>query len=95
MNTLSGPVGRGTKKAAEITVQRAKNSVNAYGRVKTGFMRNSIRATFKGSNQFGCRFSISSAAPYAIYQHEGTSRGISPAPFLRNAVNRLRPSDFT
>ena len=95
LNTLSGIVGKATRKAADITVQRAKGSVNAYGRVKTGFMRDSITATFRGSNQHECRFSISSAAPYAIYQHEGTSRGISPAPFLRNAISRLRPSDFS
>lgn len=94
MNGLSGPVGRGTKNAAEVTVKRAKGSVNAFGRVKTGFMRDSIYATFQGSNQHGCRFSVASRARYAIYQHEGTSRGISPAPFLRNAIQRLRPSDF-
>lgn len=95
MNTLSGPVGRGTKHAAEVTVQRAKNSVNAYGRVRTGFMRDSITATFQGSNQHECRFSVSSAARYAIYQHQGTSRGITPAPFLLNAIQRLTPADFT
>lgn len=95
LNTLTGPIGRATKRAADVTVLRAKASVNAYGRVKTGFMRNSIHATFQGSNQHECRFSVSSGAHYAIYQHEGTSRGITPAPFLRNAIMRLRPSDFT
>jgi hypothetical protein len=93
MNTLSGPVGQGTKRAAEATVKYAKDSVNAFGRVDTGFMRDSIRADFRGSNQYECRFSISSAARYAFYQHEGT-RYISPAPFLRNAIQRLGPADF-
>jgi hypothetical protein len=94
MNTPTGIIGQGTRRAADITVARAKGSVNAYGRVKTGLMRNSIHATFTGSNQYECRFAISSAAPYAIFQHEGTSRGITPAPFLRNAIQRLRPGDF-
>ena len=94
LNNQSGPVGRGTKHAAEVTVKRAQGSVNAFGRVQTGYMRDSIHATFQGSNQFGVRFSVSSRARYAIYQHQGTSRGISPAPFLLNAINRLRPEDF-
>lgn len=93
MNDLSGPVGRGTKRAAEKTVKYAQGSVNAFGRVDTGYMRDSIRATFRGSNQHECRFSVSSAARYAFYQHQGT-RWIRPAPFLRNAIQRLRPSDF-
>jgi HK97 gp10 family phage protein len=93
MNAPSGIVGQGARRAAEVTVRRAQGSVNAFGRVDTGFMRDSIHADFRGSNQHECRFSISSRAYYARFQHEGT-RYISPAPFLRNAINRLRPSDF-
>jgi hypothetical protein len=90
----SGDVGRGTRRAALVTVERAKASVNAYGRVATGFMRDSIHATFVGSNQYASRFSVQSEAPYSIYQHDGT-RWIKPAPFLRNALDKLRPQDFT
>jgi hypothetical protein len=93
MNDLSGIVGRATRHAAEVTVERAKASVNAFGRVDTGFMRDSIAATFQGSNQFETRFGVSSAARYAFYQHQGT-RWISPAPFLTNAIQRLTPGDF-
>jgi hypothetical protein len=57
-------------------------------------MRDSIHADFRGSNQHECRFSISSRAYYARFQHQGT-RYIRPAPFLLNAINRLRPADFT
>jgi hypothetical protein len=93
MNTESGIVGQGARRAAEVTVKRAKGSVNAFGRVDTGFMRDSIHATFRGSNQHETRFSVSSDARYAFYQHQGT-RYIKPAPFLRNAIERLRPADF-
>lgn len=93
LNGRGGPVGRGTKNAAEKTVTYAKASVNAYGRVDTGYMRDSIYATFQGSNQHECRFSVQSRARYARYQHGGT-RYIRPAPFLSNAIANLRKSDF-
>lgn len=94
MNDRTGPVGRGTKAAADKTVTRAKGFVTSFGRVDSGFMRDSISATFRGSNQHGVRFSVSSQAPWAVFQHQGTVRGITPAPFLKNAIDELRPEDF-
>lgn len=94
LNDQTGPVGRGTKAAADKTVRRSKALVSSFGRVDTGFMRDSISATFRGSNQHAVRFAVSSQAPYAIFQHQGTSRGITPAPFLRDAIDQLRPEDF-
>lgn len=99
LNGPTGVVGRGLRKAAEETVGRAKRSVNAYGRVDTRWMRDSIHATLTGSNQYQARMEIMSDAPYAIYQHEGfrhyqSGKMIPPAPFLRNALDRLRATDF-
>jgi len=93
MNGPSGQVGRAVRQAAALTVDRAKRRVNYYGRVDTGWMRDSIRADYVGSNQYHSRFVVASQASYAVYQHEGTAR-ISPAPFLRDAIEELRPADF-
>lgn len=97
----SGIVGAATKRAAAKTVQYAKASIDrAPDRVDTGWMRDSIEASFVGSNQYQTRFAVASKAPYAIYQHEGTRNAdgswrIVPRPFLRLALQRLRPSDWS
>lgn len=89
----TGMVGRGTKKAADKVVRYAQGSITRAGRVDTGFMRDSIHSNFAGSNQFKTRFTVSSRAPYSLYQHEGTDR-IQGLPFLTRALSRLRPSDW-
>lgn len=89
----SGMVGKGTKKAAEKVVRFAQGSITRAGRVQTGWMRDSIHATFAGSNQHQSRFKVASKARYAWYQHEGTDR-IQGLPFLTRALARLRPADW-
>ena len=83
----TGTVGQRWKRLGEHVAQLAKDRVNYYGRVDTGFMRNSIKShLFQNGETVGVI--IGSDAHYDIYQHEGTSRGISPAPFLTDAARQ-------
>lgn len=90
----TGMIGAGTKRAADKVVRYAQGSIRRAGRVDTRWMGDSIHTDFTGSNQYQTRFKVSSRAPYAIYQHEGT-RTIQALPFLTRALQRLRPNDWT
>lgn len=91
--TPNGMVGSATHRAADKVVRYAQGSITRAGRVDTGWMRDSIAANFAGSNQYQTRFRVASAAPYSIWQHEGTAT-IQGLPFLTRALARLRPADW-
>lgn len=89
-----GMVGRAVANAAEVTVQRAQANVDRYGRVQTGAMRRSVQASEVQGTSNAVSVQVGATESYSIYQHEGTSRGITPAPFLTDALSELRPDDF-
>jgi len=89
-----GMIGRATASAAQVAVQRAQANVDRYGRVRTGAMRSSIQASEVQGTPNAVSVQIGATESYSIYQHEGTSRGITPAPFLTDALSELRPDDF-
>lgn len=91
----SGSIGAGVQRAAKTVAKRASRNVVGYGRVKTGAMRDRIRPTGRiGWDGKAATTVVVADVPYSTFQHEGTSRGIRPAPFLRDALRSLRPSDF-
>lgn len=93
--SAEGMVGSAMRRAANLTAKRASANVTRYGRVRTGKMRDTIKAgklTRVGPSRN--RIMVSSGVPYGVFQHEGTSRGITPAPFLADALRALRPEDF-
>lgn len=89
-----GMIGRAVANAAEVTVRRAQANVDRYGRVRTGAMRRSIQAGELRGTPSTVSVQVGATESYSIYQHEGTSRGITPAPFLTDALRELRPDDF-
>lgn len=89
-----GMIGRAVASAAQVTVQRAQANVDRYGRVRTGAMRRGIQASEVRGTRNAVSVQVGATKSYSIYQHEGTSRGISPAPFLTDALRELRPGDF-
>lgn len=89
----NGPVGTRVAKAGDLTVRRAKENVNRYGRVDTGRMRDRIFAEPVTSTSRGLSVIVVSPQPYSRFQHFGT-RYITPAPFLTDALESLRPIDF-
>lgn len=94
MFSQGGMIGSAVVAAAEITVQRAQANVSRYGRVRTGAMRAGIRLTQFSSGGDSVTQQIEATERYSIYQHQGTRRGIRPAPFLTDALDQLRPDDF-
>lgn len=89
----TGFVGSRVKSAADITVQRAKANVERFGRVDTGRMRDTIFAEPVKAGPGRMTAEVVAPVRYARFQHDGT-RYITPAPFLTDAVESLRPSDF-
>lgn len=97
VRALSQPNGmtyKAVRSAADVTVSRSRRNVRAYGRVKTGFMGNSIGIKGERITDQEVSFIIASDANYSIYQHDGTRRGVTPAPFFRDALDSLSVSDF-
>lgn len=94
MKGPQGMIGSAVANAAKTTVQRAQNNVSRYGRVKTGEMRSRIKARPVQVSGNEVSVEVVAEAAHSIYQHQGTRRGIRPAPFLTDALRELRPSDF-
>ncbi len=94
MKGPQGMIGSAVANAAETTVRRAQNNVTRYGRVKTGEMRSRIKARPVRVLGDGVSAEVVAEAAHSIFQHQGTRRGIRPAPFLTDALKELRPSDF-
>lgn len=89
----NGLVGRHLAKARDVAVQRAKDNVTRMGRVDTGRMRDTIYGTPVTATSDGLNASVIAPAPYSRFQHDGT-RWITPAPFLTEALDSLKPRDF-
>lgn len=81
------------EKAGKVVAERAKANVNRYGRVDTGRMRDTIKAEAVKVNGPKITVDVVAPAPYSRFQHWGT-RWITPAPFLTDALESLRVSDF-
>ncbi len=90
----SGLIGRAVGNAAKVTAERAKVRVGSYGRVKTGRMRASIRPGDSKVSGDKVAVSVVAEASYSVFQHQGTRRGVRPAPFLTDALRDLKPGDF-
>lgn len=59
----------------------SQQNITAAGRVDTGVMRNSMTHLVQGHDCY-----VGTNIEYAKYQEAGTSRGIKPAHFLRDAI---------
>lgn len=89
-----GAVFLAVEHAANLTADRARQFVySPWDRVDTGFMADSIHAEMQPGIEASAL--VGSDAEYDIYQHEGTSRGIAPAPFMMDALRQLHSDDFT
>lgn len=91
----TGDIGRGLANATKVTAERARRNILRYGRVKTRAMHNKTQPGKQWITARGPRQQVTTGVRYARFQHDGTRRGIKPAPFLSDAVKELRPSDFT
>lgn len=92
----SETLARATRKAASVTAKRARDNVARAGRVRTGHMMSSIRArpVQQGGDPERTSALVIGSAHYTIYQEMGTSRGVRPAWFMRDALEALTPADY-
>ena len=92
MSRPGGLVYRAVDHAAGTLADRARQYVfSPFDRVDTSFMANSIHHEMEPGEASAL---VGSDATYDIYQHEGTSRGITPAPFMAQALFDLHEDDF-
>lgn len=81
LSELKSKVNSALESIGNQAVSNAKQNVDEAGRIHTGTMMNSIEHTVVDDSVY-----IGTNVEYAIYQEMGTSRGITPAHFLKNAV---------
>ena len=94
MSQPGGPVYLAVEHAAKTLADRARQFVySPFDRVDTGYMADTIHEEMQPGPEASAL--VGSDAEYDIYQHEGTSRGITPAPFMAQALYDLHVEDFT
>lgn len=88
-----GLVHAAVEHAGEAVADRGRQLVYApYDRVDTSFMAESIHSEMQSGAE--AEALVGSDAEYDIYQHEGTSRGITPAPFMTDALEQVIGATF-
>jgi hypothetical protein len=93
MSQPGGVVYLAVDHAAKTLGDRARQFVySPFDRVDTTYMAESIHHEMQ--NETEATALVGSDAFYDIYQHEGTSRGIKPAPFMTQALYDLHEDDF-
>lgn len=74
----------------EIYAAHIETSAAAVAPVRYGILRESIQVSDMAVGGRLAQRKIRVGAYYGLFQHEGTSRGISPNPFLADAVDYWR-----
>ncbi len=84
------------------TMNKGGDQIAATAKKNSPFLTGSLMRSIKNQGVKGSRglltLKVTAGGPstphdvdYAVYVHEGTSRGLSPRPFLRNALNKHEP----
>src|SRR5690606_6421072 len=79
--------GRAVRRAATTTARRARENVVRAGRVRTGKMRDTIRAGKAMNQGTRVRIQVNSGVPYSVYQEYG----IGPVVPIRAKALRFTP----
>lgn len=58
---------------------------------RTGYLQLSFKYGFVEASENNLKGTIGPAAKYAIFVHEGTSRGIQPNPFMIRIAKKVQP----
>ena len=58
---------------------------------RTGYLQLSFKYGFQEATENNLKGTIGPTAKYAIFVHEGTSRGIAPNPFMVRIAKKVQP----